>query len=230
MKLWFCTYGNDKYKEVRRRIVCQALQFPFDVILPYGPEDLQQSFKIEHESKLKDERGGGYWIWKPQIIKQTLSLMKEGDILLYADSGCHFNIKGKERFLQYLQLMEKTELLSFIMNHQPENMWSKMDTIKKIQDEESKLSGQLVGGIFFIKKTDRMVKLIEKWLELCEDYHLVDDSPSVATNHSLFKEHRHDQSIFSLLRKRYCSDTVIIEDETYPFKDIWPIQARRDKK
>jgi len=34
------------------------------------------------------ERGAGYWLWKPYIILKTLLYeMEEGDLLLYADSG-----------------------------------------------------------------------------------------------------------------------------------------------
>lgn len=34
------------------------------------------------------ERGAGYWLWKPYIILKTLLYeMEEGDLLLYSDSG-----------------------------------------------------------------------------------------------------------------------------------------------
>ena len=32
-------------------------------------------------------RGGGYWVWKPWIIVDTLRQMKENDVLVYVDSG-----------------------------------------------------------------------------------------------------------------------------------------------
>ena len=34
-------------------------------------------------------------------------------------------------------------------------------------------------------------------------YHNIDDTPSIIPNYPNFKEHRHDQSIFSLLTKKY---------------------------
>ena len=36
-----------------------------------------------------------------------------------------------------------------------------------------------------------------------QNYHFIDDSPSIYINFSCFVEHRHDQSIFSLLTKKY---------------------------
>ena len=39
--------------------------------------------------------------------------------------------------------------------------------------------------------------------ENSNNYHLIDDSPSIEANFSCFKENRHDQSIFSILSKLY---------------------------
>ena len=44
------------------------------------------------------KRGGGYWIWKLDIIKQAFSKIKENDIIVYLDSGCTLNKSGKKRF------------------------------------------------------------------------------------------------------------------------------------
>jgi hypothetical protein len=37
---------------------------------------------------------------------------------------------------------------------------------------------------------------------MCEDYHNVDDTPSIIPNCPNFHQHRHDQSLFSLLVKK----------------------------
>ena len=60
-------------------------------------------------------------------------------------------------------------------------------------------------------------QMFNKWYETIQNYHLVDDSPSATMNDTLFIEHRHDQSIFSLLRKKYGS--IILNDETNRY--IW---------
>jgi len=49
--------------------------------------------------------------------------------------------------------------------------------------------------------------LVNEWYNLSCDYHLIDDSSSVAQNFDCFKEHRHDQSILSLLTKNINSIT-----------------------
>ena len=49
---------------------------------------------------------------------------------------------------------------------------------------------------------DKTRTLVNRWYELCCNYHLIDDSPSIAPNLPEFIEHRHDQAIFSLLTKK----------------------------
>jgi hypothetical protein len=46
-------------------------------------------------------------------------------------------------------------------------------------------------------------ELVSEWYTLSCDYHNIDDTPSILPNLENFKEHRHDQSIFSLLTKKY---------------------------
>ena len=44
---------------------------------------------------------------------------------------------------------------------------------------------------------------VDEWLRFAAQSSLIDDSPSKAPNYPGFREHRHDQSIFSLLSKKY---------------------------
>ena len=47
------------------------------------------------------------------------------------------------------------------------------------------------------------VDLVNEWYNISCNYHMIDDTPSIIPNVGSFKEHRHDQSIFSLLTKKY---------------------------
>ena len=53
--------------------------------------------------------------------------------------------------------------------------------------------------MFFVQNKIR--KLVELWYIIGSNYHLIDDSPSLRKNIMGFREHRHDQSIFSALTK-----------------------------
>lgn len=52
-------------------------------------------------------------------------------------------------------------------------------------------------------KNDNIMNFVNEWYSLCEKYHNIDDSPSRIQNYREFVEHRHDQSVFSLLTIKY---------------------------
>ena len=84
------------------------------------------------------------------------------------------------------------------------------------------------------KKTDKVVKFVKEWIELCclDNYHLVDDSVSLYPNDEHFKDHRHDQAIFNLLVRKYKKEgvinPVILKSEIDNYED-YPINASRLK-
>ena len=62
----------------------------FDKVIEYSPEGLDEEFRQKNESILKYKRGGGYWLWKPYIIKSALARAGEGDFLFHSDAGSLF--------------------------------------------------------------------------------------------------------------------------------------------
>jgi hypothetical protein len=59
------------------------------------------------------------------------------------------------------------------------------------------------GGTILFNICNKTRTLVNEWYELSSDYHNIDDSPSISENLNSFVEHRHDQSIFSLLTKKH---------------------------
>ena len=63
------------------------------------------------------------------------------------------------------------------------------------------------------------------WYNISLNHHLIDDTPSKSPNFKEFIEHRHDQSIFSLLTKLYdmniyfCKDNYEDSSKDYEFLD-----------
>jgi hypothetical protein len=81
---------------------------------------------------------------------------------------------------------------------------------------------------FILKKCNHTMKLVNEWYKYSSIYHLIDDSKSNAKNDDIFYEHRHDQSIFSLIRKKY--GTEIIFNEVDFYNNFSPIKAKRIKE
>ena len=161
--------------------------------------------------------------------------MNEGDILLYCDVGCEFNLNGKNRLEEYLKIVENSNsgILTFFLPFL-EHQWTKNDLFEYLKcSDEIKNSEHNISGIFFIKKCRNSVEFMKKCYDTCCNYNLINDSPSITQNHPEFKEHRHDQSVISCLSKYYKSEKIA--DETY-FEPYWekdgakyPIWAKRNK-
>jgi len=230
MTVHFVTFGNEKYKNGRRRIVSEARNFPcFNKIHEFTEFDLMSDHDYWYKHGqfiLNNPRGYGYWIWKSYVVKKVLDNIKNDDILIYADSGCTLHPSGIQRLYEYFDMVKSSPcgIVSFGMPHL-EKKYTKMDVIRHFEAEDLLETGQINATAFIIRKCDHTVKLINLWYESCDNYHLVDDSPSIVPNSFDFIDHRHDQSIFSLIRKKY--GTILLEDETWtspnwdPSMPIW---------
>ena len=218
------TYGNDKYKKSKKRLENEALDTGwFDSVTVYGPEILDDDYKKKFKKILSHSRGAGYWIWKNYIIKKKLNEINDNDILIYLDAGCSINKKGKKRLDEYVDMLNKSDggIISFKMSHLPEKCWTTKQIFDYFHiDRNSDIAnnGQLVGGILIMKKTlnlkiklDMVYKVYEDDCLLVTDYYNKGQA-------SYFRDNRHDQSIFSIIRKIHKS--IELEDETF-FWNEW---------
>lgn len=210
--IYFITFGgpSQNYLDAVHRICNQAADFNmFHEIIGYTDSDLKNDkhFWERHGNFIENNnRGYGYWIWKPYLILKTLEKMNDNDILLYLDCGCELNSHGKSHFYK---LIEKVKTKSFISSRAGSNdiTFTKMDTIKHFNFENNmKLLSipHMQAGTIMLRKNDLIVKIYNEIYELMSDhYHLIDDSPSINKNCNHFVEHRHDQSVFNLVMKKY---------------------------
>ena len=97
-------------------------------------------------------------------------------------------------------------------------------------------SGQICATHVILQKSCTSVDFVNEWMRIVENIHYIDDSPSALPNFPDFVEHRHDQSVFSILCKLRAA-FVFNGFEVYPSDDvswskmnIYPIHDKRDKK
>ena len=233
----FITFGNNYYVNSSNRIKKEAEELDiFNSVKAYFNSDLESYNEFWNTHKnfiLSNSRGGGYWIWKSFLILENLKDMKDNDILVYCDAGCEIKKTGLKRLKEYFEMINNNQygILNFELPYL-EDRFTKMDTIIALDALELSKTKQLLSGIIILKKCPHTVKIVEEWYKHSCNYHLIDDSPSVSSNVEYFDNHRHDQSIYSILCKKYGS--VIIRDETWPFNNVnwdlnFPIWATRKK-
>lgn len=229
------TFANKQYYEAVTRLKTQSAGFEFKSFTCITDKDLKTNvaFWSQHSSFIsKNKRGFGYWIWKPYIIQQQLKKLKENEILVYVDAGCELNGFGLPRFREYIDMVKSNPgLLTFELAH-PEHYFTKHSLIQFLDAEEVCNSKQLLAGIIIMRKCKHVVNMINMWYHIaCTNYDFIDDSKA-SFIHPKFLEHRHDQSIFSLLCK--LNGSTIITDETW-FEDWnqskqFPILATRNSQ
>jgi hypothetical protein len=219
----FISYGDQKYSNSKFRIKEEAKSFGFDVVDVFGPEDLDPKFVEKTSPFIHHHRGGGYWLWKPYLLKKKFDQMQLGDYLIYADAGCHVNIHGKERFKYYLNLLDNDE--SGVLSFDLTTFLEKIFTTEKVFEyfgigEGNDLireSGMLIATILIFKKNESSIRLIDDFYKVAtERPDLFSDIHNDYKRQNYFSDHRHDQSIFSILRKLH--GTIKVADETYSEK------------
>jgi len=232
---WFITFGGPtaNYHNAVKRICEQARNINiFDNIIGYTDKDLKSDAAFWENHKdfiLSNTRGYGYWLWKSYLTRKTLEQMNDNDILVYADAGCIINPNGKPRLLEYFDIVNQSQYgnFSFQMEHL-EKCWTKKAVFDycDVNNEASITeTGQLVGGIYVLRKCPHTIKLIDDWYRVCCQYHILDDSTGGASaNNDSFQDNRHDQSVFSVLRKKYGTEKSKF-DETW-FAPDWNTRGR----
>jgi len=224
----FITYANSKFEVAKQRLLKQANNFyNFKTITGYGPEDLPENFIKKFKHILDLPRGAGYWIWRPIILYNKLMQLNDNDFLVYLDAGCYLNNGGRERFDEYIRLLDISDYgtMSFQMSGntgpgglEREKYWTTsqiFDYFNVKVESEIGNSGQYLGGILVLKKNSHLMKLLDLFIKALNDNPLMfTDYYNKINQHSQFKENRHEQSVFSLIRKIHGS-VIIDGDESW---------------
>ena len=205
--IYFINYANNTYKNAQKYNTKCAKEFNlFDHIIECNEQSISTKFRESNSSILNVEKGAGLWLWKPYIIEQTFRRMSDGDVLFYSDSGSHF-IKNPEILIQLLDDYS-TDLVCFEMEDlRKEAFYTKRDAFHYLDcdDHQTAQTNQRLGGFIILKKTQKTVHFVKEYLSHCCDERIISDNANVCgfQNYEGFIEHRHDQSVFSLLSKKY---------------------------
>jgi hypothetical protein len=224
----FLTFGGPT-QEYHNRVIkikdqAKSLNF-FDEIIGLTDIDLKNNHPIFWEKNgefmMSNRRGYGFWLWKPYVILSTLQDSGPNDIIIYMDAGCTLNPNGKERLNDYIRILNsqtEVDIISFQMCALPEIKYTKRDLLTYLDvPVEDMKSGQCMATVIIMRKGEHSISVVNKWNELASIRDLINDKRNLE-EYKFFIDHRHDQSIYSLLVKKYGS--IKIPDETY-FEPHW---------
>ena len=176
-----------------------------DEYYSYGPEDIDPEFKKKNKNILSRKRGDGYWIWKPYIINKTIvEKLNNDDYLIYTDAGILY-MNSTYLLVNFLE-EHNASMWMYKLNYK-ERQYTKRDAFILMNCDKPYYynTNHFMAGIQIYKKTNFTVKFIQEWLNYCQDERIITDNKNVMgkNNYPGFRENRHDQTILSLLIKKY---------------------------
>lgn len=225
MKYLAICFTDEKYQKTRERYAAQLLSKGiFDSVIQYSPDDFDKDFKDKHGKFIAENpKGYGYYIWKPYLILKTLEMMDDGDILVYGDAGNEMKGTPEECLLMIDQVKIRSRKIPILAAKGGWCIrWIKSDLyITMGYKIFTPFKRMVEAGRIVILKNEITMSFFKEWRYYAtSDYSNIDDSESTLPNLPLFIEHRHDQSIFSILFHKYKGRIV-------DFGDVWEASRLR---
>ena len=191
----------------------------FDQVIGYQPDDISTGFYELHKDILSQKKGAGYWLWKPYFVYKTLKKLDDGDFLFYGDTASfmHRNVDAL-----VVDLMKNNQDIMGFELPLIESQWTKKELFiaMNCNEEKYKITNHMMASFYLIRKTDFSMKFFKELLDYsCNERNITDDFDENVIQDKDFMDHRQDQSIFSLLYKKYNlseEEITFIEEKVQP--------------
>jgi hypothetical protein len=201
MKKIHISYANQRYAKSLKSLEKSSLEVgKVDKYIPYTREWLETTeFYKKNKYILDKPRGGGYWIWKPYIILETLESCEDGDVVLYSDAG----VTVINNLQSLYDLASEHGKIIFQNAGHINKLWTKRDCYVLMNcDEEKYWNGLQVTATFSLwQKKPETIEFLKEYQRYLRDPRIVTDDPNMCgrANFLEFKDHRHDQSVLSIM-------------------------------
>ena len=237
--------GLPNWRAAARRLGQQASESgAFAQTLVYTERELFRDFPDfarEHRNILSPRvRGFGYWIWKPFLLWKSLEFARRSGHsgVAYLDAGCELNLRSNAarlRLLNYQQIALSRGVFAMHLAGFPEREWTRLAVMDHFGLTRADRSAPQVQGTPMLPASAEGVEFARTWYESCvgNDYFLVRDAKEDEVQEPGFRDHRHDQSVFSSLVKVQGIETI--PDETFWAPDWldggleYPLWAARNR-
>ena len=199
-------YANKDFQKAQKLNLETAIQWGADKTIGYTPEDMDSEFVEKNKEILSAKKGNGYYLWKPYFLNKAYKELQDGDYLIYTDAGSIYVNK-----IQYLiDCMEKEGLEIMVFSLQQEMLerkYTKRDAFLLMDCDTPEYvdTPQSIGGYVILKKSDFVEKFLAEDLTYAQDARMITEIDNMLgkPNYEGFVAHRHDQSVWSLMTKKY---------------------------
>lgn len=237
--------GLPNWRAAARRLGRQASESgAFVQALVYTERELASDypdFARQHRGILSSRvRGFGYWIWKPYLLWKSLEFARRSGHagVVYLDAGCELNLRSdaaRLRLIDYQSIALSSGVFAMHLAGLPEREWTRLAVMDHFGLTRDARNAPQIQGTPMLSASAEGVEFARTWYESCvdNDYFLVRDAKEDEVQEPGFRDHRHDQSVFSSLVKVQGIDTI--PDETFWAPDWldaglgYPLWAARNR-
>ena len=224
MKICLVNYGSGRFWFWQKVQNLSARVFGIRNIHSWDRKRLKQTEFYEQNKGILDmERGGGYWLWKPFIILDSLHRMEDGDVVMYMDSGMTLVRKPTP----LIKICLENGGFFCLKGAYIQGAWTKRDCFVYMNCDQKKYweAEQCGGGLLVLQKSKTTVAFVQEWLRYCCEKELITNMPNSCglPNLEIFREHRHDQSILTNLLVKYqipCFKAPWMESRNHPLPSL----------
>jgi len=197
--------GSLAYRRAARRVAKQALEFPqVSSSIALRISDLKIAFPEESANIDWGSRGLGFWAWKPLAVLYAIEFFQpKVSQILYADGGCWINSRAQaqQRLDEWATSCQANGAITFSSGAgNSDRRLSKREAIDVLGKGVELDEVQRAGTVFMMNR-DYAKDFSKEWWAWCQDSMLINDDYDPSLQDPCFVEHRHDQSIFSLMSK-----------------------------
>ena len=212
MKKIHISFGNERFYENLDLLEKTSIEIgKVDQFIRYTQEWLKSTpFWLKNSFILNRPRGAGYWIWKPYIILESFKSLQNDDVVLYSDAALKVIDNITPLFDLTRELPNDGKIIfkvPWIGAQHIAKIWCKRDCFVLMNCDEQKYWEAYMtnGAVSLWVKNEQNIEFLNEWLKLLRDPRIVTDDPNMCgkSNFLEFKDHRHDQSVLSLLSKKY---------------------------
>jgi len=203
------SYATKNFSQAARIIEKSARRFGLDDCRIYRPEhDLIRHLCNAYPAIMKQKRGAGFWLWKPYVIGDVLDSVPDGTVVIYTDVAMTFISDPAP--LQSLVREQPIALFHLVPDHKM-STWTKRDCFIKLDADTNDFweLPQLTAAFQVYRACAESRAFVKDLQNATSGEAQLTDLPNSLSEPNLpdFRDHRHDQSILTILAHKYGIET-----------------------
>jgi hypothetical protein len=195
------SYGIHRdYSAEAQRLFSSANGFGFESFFVYDNGWIPTTEEYKRDSRVFLEPSFG-WAFKPLSIWHFMQRCNTGDVVFWVDSN-HIFLNSPQKIIEYT-FQNQIFTHDHSPTYYPNSCWTHRDMFLNMGCDSEKYwnAPQMQVNILCFLVNDFTKQFVEEWKDYACDYNTM--IKNELKNFPCYIDHRHEQSIFSILREKY---------------------------